>query len=215
MTETLRAGSHNDRQWARTLEELASFRAEHDSLPGDSGRTPRERPLQQWLKRQIRLEADGLLRRDRIEALDAVDGDWRANQSRLSWEGRLAEAILEYQTLGRVPGNGEGSDPWLLKQRSRLSAGKLSEDQVEALDEAIPGWRNLDRIKWSERARELRRHVDATGSLPTSRTKDPEAYRCYTWLAFQRKKLRQGRLDAAQLAELDGLVPGWRGRSAD
>lgn len=206
--------SRNDQQWFSTLEELLAFKARFGALPGDSGRHPRERALQQWLKRQQRLESQGLLAADRAEALDRVDGDWRANQSALSWEDNLAKAILDYQTRGRVPGNDEGAGPWLRQQRSRMSAGKLSADQLQALDEAIPGWRNLDRLKWAERARELKAYVQHTGAMPTSRANDAGALRTYTWLAFQRKKLREGRLDAAQAAELDDLVPGWRGRAA-
>nr|WP_231704685.1 helicase associated domain-containing protein [Arthrobacter caoxuetaonis] len=197
-----------------TLEELIDFKARFGSLPGDSGRHPRERALQQWLKRQQRLEAQGLLRPSRAEALNSVDGDWRANQTQLSWENNLAAAILDYQSRGHIPANGEGAGPWLLRQRSRMSAGKLTADQIQALDDALPGWRNLDRLKWAERVRELRLYVDAAGALPTSRVKDPAALRTYTWLAFQRKKLREGRLGAAQAAQLDDLVPGWRGRSA-
>ncbi|MCC3292603.1 helicase associated domain-containing protein [Arthrobacter sp. zg-Y1110] len=206
---------HDSQRWLKTLEEVAAFRTTYGVLPGDSGRSPRERALQQWLKRQGAKAIEGALTDVQVKALDLVDGDWRANQTTLSWENNLAAAILDYQERGRVPGNEEGAGPWLLRQRSRMAAGKLTEDQVKALDEAIPGWRNLDRIKWSERAKDLARYVTAWGRFPSSRSKDPEGLRLYTWLAFQRKKLRQGRLDGGQVAELNDLVPGWRGRNQD
>ena len=202
-------------QWVQTLDEVLRFKETHGKLPGDGGLEDRERALQQWLKRQKAREDLGRLSPAQIQALNAVDGDWRANQSSLSWENNLTDAILEYQQLGRIPGNDEGAGRWLVRQRSRMSAGKLSDDQLSALDEGLPGWRNLDRIRWFQQLDALAAWCAAAGKLPTSRTPDPEGRRLGTWVAFQRRRHRRGLLKDDLVAALDDTVPGWRGRNAN
>lgn len=198
------------RRWAGTLEEVARFKARHGKLPGDSGLEPREISLQQWLALQRKKETAGELTQTQVEALDAVDGDWRVNQQRLPWENSLATAILEYQMLGRIPGNDTPLGTWLRQQRSRMSAGKLDEGQLKALDESIPGWRNVDRVRWFEHASSLRRYVEEHGKLPTSRTRDTEGQRLYIWLARQRKRQREDILHPDYAATLDADIPAWR-----
>lgn len=90
------AASALTNRWVQTLDEVLRFKATHGKLPGDGGLDDRERSLQQWLKRQKAREDLGHLSPAQVQALDAVDGDWLANQSRLSWESNLTEAILEY-----------------------------------------------------------------------------------------------------------------------
>lgn len=199
-------------RWLRTLEEVSEFRSEFGVLPGSSYRTPREHSLRQWLRGQ-RIKADrGELSDDRIKFLDRLDPDWRANQARLPWENNLATAMLDYQRLGRIPDNDYPSGVWLGQQRSRMSAGKIDAEQIAALDEGLPGWRNLDRVNWFVRVQAVHKYVEKVGKVPTSRTADPEAVRMYTWISWQRKRLRAGKLDAEQIKKLDELVPDWRGR---
>lgn len=95
-----------------------------------------------------------------------------------------------------------------------MSAGKLDDDQISALDEGPPGWRNLDRIRWFEQLDSLVSWCGRSRRLPTSRTADSEGKRLGTWLAFQRKRNRSGLLKDDQIAALDDRVPGWRGRNS-
>lgn len=183
-------------------------------LPGSGGRTPREDPLRQWIRGQRVKASRGELSGDRIQALERVDGDWRVNRSSLSWEDKLTAAALAYQETGQVPGTDVEPGLWLQRQRSRMSAGNLSADQLRALDESVPGWKNLDKLTWSRHARSLAAYVKREGGLPTSRCRDPEGLRLYTWLARQRKSRRNGLLDEGQLAELAGIHPQWRGRNS-
>lgn len=202
-------GAAEAARWAATLQEVADFKAEFGDLPGGR-RTAREDLLRQWLRGQRVKAARGELSDDRIRALDHVDGDWRTNRTMLSWENRLTAAALEYQNTGQVPGTDSEAGMWLQRQRSRLSTGKLTADQLGALDGAIPGWRNLDYLTWARHANDLRLHMDRTGSLPTSRAKDPEVLRLYYWLARQRKRFRNGTMRDSQATKLDELIPGWR-----
>ena len=196
-----------DARWARTLSEVSDYRLDRGRLPGDE--TPESGRLRQWLGRQRAKEAAGGLSPVQVQALDAMDGDWRLDRKNLSWEGRLLGAVLEHRATGAVPRESEAGR-WLTRQRSRMSAGKLSGEQLEALDEMVPGWRNLDRIRWTEQAQSLARHAAAAGRLPSSRTDDPEARRLYVWLARQRRRLREGTLAPDRRDELDALLPGWR-----
>lgn len=211
-TDNRSAGSLQD-QWISTLNDVLQFKADHGKLPGDGGLAERERNLQQWLKRQKTAEAAGNLSPAQIQALNAVDGDWRANQSHLSWENNLTAAVLGFQRLGRLPGSTEESGRWLGRQRSRLSAGKLSSDQLAALDRALPGWRNLDRVRWFQQLESLISWCSASRKLPTSRTTDPEGQRLGVWLGFQRKRNRAGLLADERVKALDAALPGWRGRN--
>ena len=207
------SGAAEARRWAKTLQEVSEFKAEFGVLPGGSYRTPREHSLRQWVRGQ-RIKANaGELSQDRIAALNHVDPDWRANGTRLPWEDNLAAAMIDYQRLGRIPDNDYVSGVWLQQQRSRMSAGKIDAGQIASLDEGLPGWRNLDRVNWFERVPVVQKYVEKAGKIPTSRTADPEAVQHYTWITWQRKKLRAGKLDAEQVALLDKAVPGWRGRN--
>lgn len=207
------AGNSEALRWAKTLQEVAEFKAEFGVLPGGSYRTPREHSLRQWVRGQRIKASAGELAQDRIEALNRVDPDWRANGTRLPWEDNLAAAMLDFQRLGRIPDNDYVSGVWIRQQRSRISAGKIDAGQIAALDEGLPGWRNLDRVNWFERVPVVQAYVEKAGKIPTSRTADPEAVRHYTWITWQRKKLRAGKLDAEQVALLDKALPGWRGRN--
>lgn len=215
MSSKRSAGNSEALRWAKTLQEVAEFKAKYGVLPGSSNRTPRENALRQWVRGQRVKAGAGELARDRIEALNRVDPDWQANGTRLPWEDNLAAAMLDFQRLGRIPDNTYVSGVWLRQQRSRISAGKIDEGQVAALDEGLPGWRNLDRVNWFERVPVVQAYVEKTGKIPTSRTADPEAVQHYAWITRQRKKLRAGKLDAEQTALLDEAIPGWRGRNSN
>lgn len=206
-----RLPEHNaerDARWASTLEALSQYKLDHGTLPGDDTRSASS--LRQWLGRQRRKAAAGGLTPVQVQALDRVDPDWRLNRSHLGWEDRLIAAALEFKATGQVPRETTEAGQWLTRQRSRMSAGKLSGSQLQALEESIPAWKNLDRIRWSEQARSLAQYVAGAARMPSSRTTDPEARRLYVWLARQRQRLRDGILAADRAAELDTLLPGWR-----
>lgn len=206
-------GAAEAARWAATLQEVADFKAEFGDLPGGR-RTAREAALRQWLRGQRVKACRGELSGDRVRALDHVDGDWRANQASLTWESKLTAAALEYQETGQVPGTDVEAGVWLQRQRSRMSVDKLTADQLQALDDEIPGWRNLNRLTWARHARSLALHVKRTGNLPTSRSIDQEALRLYRWLARQREGGRLGKLDEGQIAQMVSIDPQWRGGAA-
>ena len=64
--------------------------------------------------------------------------------------------------------------------------------------------------RWQARCRELKDWVTHTGALPRKRDQLACGFLIGEWLSKQRTKLRNSRLETAQLHELDVAAPGWQ-----
>ncbi|MFJ2145393.1 helicase associated domain-containing protein [Glutamicibacter sp. NPDC087831] len=137
--------------WRRRANEAIAFQTEHGRLPGSSG-GPAERSLYTWIAEQRRLFEKGLLPASKVFLLEAIEG-WEVNlrqrEINETWRGNLA-AVVEFHVLyGRLPRYRTYlSEPersigvWLHNQHQRRSKDKLLSWRLEALNEALPGWRS-------------------------------------------------------------------------
>lgn len=206
-------------RWAQTADEVADFKKAHGKLPGDNKVTERERALRVWVKRQKAKESEGKLTEEQVQALNVIDGDWRADRNRLPWENNLTAAMLEYREKGAAPEVDGDTGKWLRTQRSRLSAGDLDDGQIEALDAGVPGWRVvradvLRANQWNDKAGAVRTQIAKAGRLPRERDRDPAVAKMGVWIRSQRERLSDGLISADQIAELDATIPGWRGKGS-
>mgnify|MGYP003308336361 CR=1 FL=1 len=195
--------------WAATAAEVADFRHQFGKLPGDNNVTPRERALRVWMQRQRQKEIDGKLSPEQVATLERIDDQWRSNQVHLAWHNHLAEAREAYVE----DANSSKAGSLVARQRARMAAGKLRPEQILALNSAFPQWRDPFKVRWDEHAENLRSYLGEHGTLPTSRAKDPLAYKLGLWLKEQRRLHHLGTLKEDRVARLDESVPGWRGTS--
>lgn len=189
-------------KWNRQLADVAAFKAKHGVIPRDDKLEANEHALRVWLARQRKLHAEGKLPADRLEALNAVDADWLANGTSLIWENNFASAVLH---LGAAVSDTEDTDRahrWLDVQRSRIAL--LSEDQLQALDDAIPGWRRSHLDSWQKRLKQAAADLTA-GKLSPADEK---------WLNGNRSRWLRGKFSEEKARMLDEAVPGWRTTTA-
>ena len=189
-------------KWNQQLADVAAFKAKHGVIPRDDKLEANEHALRVWLARQRKLHAEGKLPADRLEALNAVDADWLANGTSLIWENNFASAVLH---LGAAVSDTEDTDRahrWLDVQRSRIAL--LSEDQLQALDDAIPGWRRSHLDSWQKRLKQAAADL-ADGKLSNADGK---------WLTGLRRRHQRGMLDPEKARLLDEAIPRWRTTTA-
>mgnify|MGYP002079160736 CR=1 FL=1 len=195
--------SPDDERWWLVYADVTSFASARGRIP-THGDDP---VLARWLAGQRRRMRMGRLDADRSAALDRLPG-WAESlavrRTRANWEARFSQ-------LRHFLADGDGcypdpksSDPaegelglWCDWQRQCRSRGDLSAGRAAAL-EALPKWRWLARdVEFDWRAGELRRELRG-GPIP-------EGHALYHWVRRQRRRHREGRLTAEQVADLEVL----------
>lgn len=195
--------SPDDERWWATFAQVHSFATEHGRMP-THGDDP---PLARWLAGQRRRLRMGRLDSDRSEALFGLPG-WaeslRVRRTREHWESRLAE-LRQFLADGHgcYP-DPKSADPveadlgrWVDWQRQCHSRSDLSASRAATL-EALPKWRWLARdAEFDWRICEVRHEL---AEAPVT-----EDHRLYNWVLIQRRRHREGRLTAEQVADLEAL----------
>lgn len=204
--------------WQQHFAALAAHIAEHGAIPRHSHVTLDGFRLGDWCNRQRAERANGTIKPEREHALDSLPAWWWVHQ-RPEWDAHLAAVSTHACTYGRPPSQSH-VDPsglaiglWCLQRRRQHSNGRLTTDQIAAL-EAIPGWQwTSKRTAWptvfdaalayarQHQAPPPREHVTDTG------------LRIGAWCATQRQRVDD--LPADRRAQLE-TIPGWwwtRGRT--
>lgn len=189
-------------KWKQQLADVAAFKARHGVIPRDDKLEANEHALRAWLARQRKLHAEGKLPADQLEAINAVDADWLANGTRLIWENNFTVAVLHLGGAGSDTEAVERAERWLETQRSR--ARRLSEDQLQALDDAFPGWQNNRLRSWQQRLRKVASDL-ADGELSLADEK---------WLRGLRNRSLRGKVSEEMAGMLDEAIPRWRTTTA-
>jgi len=187
-------------------------------LPPSNSNGPHD-GLGRWLQVQRRQLARGELKRNRKRALDRVAPGWDSERrSDQKWSRRVDELAAFVAARGRFPRHTRKDDAeralqnWLVKVRKD---DDLSDDQVAALDAAVPDWRGGRGVadSWAERTREIQAWIADHGHRPRPQSADAVESRLGFWLTRQRRAQREGRLSVEAAALLTAALPGWE--SAD
>ncbi|MFE2528756.1 Helicase associated domain protein [Streptomyces sp. NPDC059382] len=139
-------------RWQQALQAARSYHGEHGHLRPSNGTTVNGLDLTVWLTRQRTAHQRGALPPDRVAALDELGIDWTPGRGPAdvridqAWQTRLDDA-RQYQAAhghlqppARTTVNGKRLDAWLTVQRSRNREGRLTPQQVAALDELGIRW---------------------------------------------------------------------------
>jgi hypothetical protein len=121
-------------------------------LPSRSAADVAERTLASWLDRRRREATAGTLApayRDGLAVLPGWQRPPRAVADESRWQDRL-KALVELRARGHdwprhkssVDGEEHELGVWLHSQRQKARRGELDPAKAEALDQAVPGWRD-------------------------------------------------------------------------
>jgi hypothetical protein len=189
-------------QWEAAFNQVRRFVGVHGRLPsrGDDAM------LSGWLAAQRFALRRGQLSPRRVEVLEALpgwSGSMSCSRSHTVWERHLATTRTFLDMHGRYPSSAADSAAenaagrWVDAQRTHYRRGDLSSQRTEALS-ALPGWR------WSAREADFDARVDqlcAELSGSAIATDHP----LYGWVVAQRRRHRDGRLPAEQVAVLHSM----------
>ncbi|MCX5078756.1 Helicase associated domain protein (plasmid) [Streptomyces sp. NBC_00513] len=139
-------------RWQQALQAARSYHGEHGHLRPSTGTTVNGLDLTVWLTRQRTAHQRGTLPPERAAALDELGIDWTPGRGvadvRIdqAWQTRLDDA-RQYQAAhghlrppARTTFNGKRLDAWLSVQRARNREGRLTPQQIAALDELGIHW---------------------------------------------------------------------------
>ncbi|MGP7815027.1 Helicase associated domain protein [Glutamicibacter soli] len=139
-------------RWRTRLNEVISFQATHDQLPSRDG-DEHEKALFRWVAVQRRAYETGRISKTKVELLKDLAG-WTVNihQNELDelWKTNLAnlqDFISEFETMPRYKNftteHEHTLGVWLHCQHQRRAEQRLIQWRLDALDEAVPGWRSM------------------------------------------------------------------------
>jgi len=163
---------------------------------------------------------DGMLSEDRIARLDELGFAW--DQLQNDFDAALAELNAYVRTHGdaKVPQDYETPDgfklgDWCVERRKRRRLGKLPQDRIDALDALGFVWDPLKEI-YDGGLAELGAYVEKNGDARVPDGYRTEAgYDLAKWCGARRRERKAGKLDAKQVAVLEGLGFSWDPRQED
>eukprot|EP00438_Fugacium_kawagutii_P017890 Skav201907 [mRNA] locus=scaffold3992:66369:67490:+ [translate_table: standard] len=202
-------------QWENGYEELQKYKAEHGdvSVP-QSYQTASGFNLGTWVTKQRALKKLDRLTEDQIERLDELGFVW--NPHREQWENGYEELQKYKAEHGDVwvpqsyqTANGSNLGTWVTKQRTLKKLDKLTQDQIERLDELGFVW-NPHREQWENGYEELQKYKAEHGDVwvPQSR-RTASGFNLGTWVTKQRKMRKGDKLNQGQIERLDELGFVW------
>jgi hypothetical protein len=175
----------------------------------------------------------GTLDPDRVDQLEQLGMVWDVNTT--LWDqvitylrgfqnehGHLrVPAGTRIQVVGYNRASTEGLDvfEWLIRQRERRAAGKLTADEIADLDAVGMIWvlRGSAASIWDQCFQRAKQFAIQHGHLnvPAGRNEpDRETRKLYIWLRAQRAARHKGSLSADRIAALDNIGMPWDRESA-
>lgn len=205
----------NDDLWTTALGHAQKFHAKHGHLDIRQSECAEDGyRIGQWIGWQRMAYRQGKLAADRIAALEQLGMVW--DKALTAWQRNYIEAQTYYAEHGDllVPHSytapsGCSLGIWVGKQRDNYEKGKLSTEQIVALDDLGMAWRPMDEA-WQQAYqhacafRERQGHLDVPGTHATS-----DGFRLGNWIVNQRKARREDRLPKGKIRALEGLGIVW------
>ena len=202
-----------DAAWYATARAVGLHIAETGEYPSAADADAATRRLGTWLRTQRRAQRAGRLGRARIAWLELNLPFWAspADEVWYATAGCVAEFVAEHERMPRADRDGaEGrAARWLRTQRAADRDGRLDDEQLAWLTDAIPGWRSAHDDAWRRTADELARFSSEWGELPVTGGTRPDEHRLACWLGAQRAAAARGTLAASRRNQLDTRVAGW------
>lgn len=175
--------------------------------------------------RRLRREGqDDLIRVERFQIEEQVEDSARLvreleNTLNNTWELWYGEACAYYLKHGdlKVPKRyvtetGMQLGVWIQTQRAIYSGtgkGELSEERVEALNAIGMVWGNLLDTLWNDAYELAQEYYQANGNLLVPDSCMIGQFDLGKWIAYQRKRKKDGRLPAERVAKLEEIGMVW------
>jgi len=215
-------GESADDKWVKKLDALISFIQQNGRFPSrdaDSGST-----IANWLGTQNGLVKKQLLGDEKTKVLTDRLLAVITSEMRVSsipeflgfdqWAQTLRQVIAYVEEHGDLPRKSENKpatslSEWMTRQR-KLGDDGLTSEQVKALDDALPHWRDTSTTRWEQNFDKCVEHFVSHGSLPSASSKEPETQRLGRWFQNQKNTLKFGGSPEREAA-FDEHIPIWRG----
>ncbi|MGK3708629.1 helicase associated domain-containing protein [Arthrobacter sp. IK3] len=192
-----------------------------------------------WLTDQRTMQRNKTLDPDLEAILDSSLPGWNedgfaSRPSSQAWFERLSAIASEVSQTGKWPASKGKDAVWIMDQRTRDRRSTLREDQIEALDAQLPGWRTArmspvvkpeatpaPRVPlpdfglqnpraFQTRVEEITAFYLEHRRLPIEHAIDrPDENTMAVWLSAQRQSLKNGTIAPDRKQALDDLFPGW------
>lgn len=178
--------------------------------------------LNKWLNEQKHIYLGNRhgksLTEEQIQRLEAIGMQWCSKSERM-WNEQYQYALRFYRENGHlnVPTrycaeNGKCLNTWFLRQRQQYQDGKLSQHQIELLEEIGMIWEFGD--PWEMGYSHAKTYFETYGNLDISNTYVcDDGYRLGSWLANQRcnyrKPTKYHKLTAEQINRLESIGIVW------
>ena len=187
--------------WNAMFRELDAFKAEHGhcNVPQSHG------SLGGWVhsQRQRKLK----MSEDRLQKLVGLGFNWgTARGPRNTWGERLEE-LAEYKAQHGncdIPQRQGSLGSWVSSQRTARKKGKLSDEQIQKLDELGFHW-GATFLTWEDRLEELTSYEAEHGHCNVPQSKGALA----KWVYNQRTLHKKGKLSAERVKKLHSLGFNW------
>jgi hypothetical protein len=147
--------------------------------------------MRNWLREQRRQHRAGALQADRFVRLDALGMPWRPAQE--AWLRGLENAIDYHRTHGNlaIAASASWNDyplgAWLVDQRPKHAAAKLSAWQVEALGALGMVWDPAQEA-WARNLAVAADYRAVNGHLNVKAAETWQGYKLGSWIATQRQR---------------------------
>ena len=201
-----------DDAWEAAFRTLGAFAEEHGHASPPKELVVDGLALGKWVS-QERHRARKRARPDRVARLESLPG-WTWDTRRAKWEQRL-EILRSYAREhghALVPAaavyGGEKLGSWVVQQRVRHRAGRLSAGDVSLL-EAIPGWAwDARDAEWERAFQVLAAYAREHGAAQPRQGLTVDGVNLGNWVSVQRSRFRAGDLDDLKVRRLQSLA-GW------
>ncbi len=178
-----------DETWWKKYTELQKFIKEHNRLPthNENG----------WVISQRQKYKKNKLLQQQINALESIDG-WMWDSLDEIWWKKYTKLQKFVEEHNRLPTTNE--DSWACTQRQNYKNGKLSQKQVDALEQINMWMWNTRDESWWKKYTELQKFIKEHNQLPTD---DKNG-----WIQWQRQNYKNGKLSQKQVDALE-QIDGW------
>jgi superfamily II DNA or RNA helicase len=201
--------------WERNFRALAAFAGREGHIRVPTRHREDNLNIGSWLGLQRAAAREGMLSDERLKRLEALPG-WTVDPKVEAWETGLRALERYVERVGNAqvpPGHVEDSlnlGGWVRIRRQEGREGRLPVERRRRL-EAVPGWTwSLNEAAWGLAYERLRRYAEQEGhASPPNKHRAPDGFLLARWVENQRSAFRAGKLDDAQVRQLQALK-GWK-----
>lgn len=204
--------------WDVMYQEAKKYYEEHgELLPTLSYVTEDGYALGRWIGTQRLNRRRGAvgLTRERIEALDRIGMDWLSAEDR-TWKLFYESAVEYYRQHGNldIPAAYETSSGVKLGRlyrsvRKKYAQGKLSAEQIKALEQIGIQWNSVLVRKWMQNYQLAEAFYEEHGNLVIPHDYEVEGQKLGIWISSQRESYAKGRLSEEQIHLLEAIGMSW------